>query len=291
MVNEPYFPLDLHLDIKMEYIEAEFGITGFGVIVKLWQYIYATEGYYTEWTEDVMLMFAKRIGVSINTVSEIVKAALRRDVFDKGLFEKYNILTSKGVQKRHFNMLKRHKEVTVISNYLLVDVTQFLKNVSITMENVNIQSENVNISDQIRLDKIRLDNSILEVEEKKGTAAATDVLHTYEKYIGLVTPQVVDGIDIFIIKKGMDPELIIRIIEYACEQGKRSWQYINKAIMGNLKDNILTLDAYNRHQADRTKSKGDKVKSSKFNNYDDANKGDYAELEEQILDMMLEDEY
>ena len=37
--------------------------------------------------------------------------------------------------------------------------------------------------------------------------------------------------------------------------------------------------------------KVNKTKPSKFDNYEDANKGDYAELEEQILDMMLDDNY
>ena len=35
-----YFPLDVHLDKKFELIEAEFGLTGFAVVVKLLQRIY-----------------------------------------------------------------------------------------------------------------------------------------------------------------------------------------------------------------------------------------------------------
>ena len=35
-----YFPLDCNMDDKLELIEAEFGITGFGVVVKLFQKIY-----------------------------------------------------------------------------------------------------------------------------------------------------------------------------------------------------------------------------------------------------------
>ena len=30
-----YFPLEVYLDEKFELIEAEFGLTGFGVVVKL----------------------------------------------------------------------------------------------------------------------------------------------------------------------------------------------------------------------------------------------------------------
>ena len=35
-----YFPLDVSMDAKMELIEAEFGLTGFGVVVHLLQEIY-----------------------------------------------------------------------------------------------------------------------------------------------------------------------------------------------------------------------------------------------------------
>ena len=55
----PYFPLDCELDSKFELIEAEFGLQGFAVVVKLLQRIYGGEGYYCEWTEDVALLFGK----------------------------------------------------------------------------------------------------------------------------------------------------------------------------------------------------------------------------------------
>lgn len=50
-----FFPLDVCLDKKFELIEAEYGLTGFGVIVHLLQEIYGKEGYYIEWTEEVAL--------------------------------------------------------------------------------------------------------------------------------------------------------------------------------------------------------------------------------------------
>ena len=41
----PYFPLDVELDEKMELIEAEYGLTGYAVILKLLQRIYGGHGY------------------------------------------------------------------------------------------------------------------------------------------------------------------------------------------------------------------------------------------------------
>ena len=121
------------------------------------------------------------------------------------------------------------------------------------------------------------------------------VIRRYEQIIGLATPSVAEGID-FAIEKGMAPELVIRIIEYACEQGVRRWQYINKILIESLKENILTLEDYNRHQAERAertaekKTSERKVKKCKFNNYTDTNTHDYSNFQEEILKKMLEEE-
>lgn len=289
MADKPYFPLDLILDDRMKLIEAEFGITGFGVMVKLWQKIYSTEGYYIEWTKDVELLFADDIKVGRNLVSEIVMAAKRRGLFDVGMFEKYSILTSAGVQKRGFKRMKRHKEVTVIRQYLLIDVTQILKDVNIIYENVNISGENVNIQKQIdKTDKI---DYIDKTEESSDAAVAA--FRKYEQLIGLITPSVQDGIDFF-ISQGVEVQLIIRLIEYACEQGKRTWAYIKASIKGNMDAGIKTLDAYNRAQAQRAETakrvkESEKKKGKGINNYNDTNfKAEEYTAEKLIAEMLGE---
>ncbi len=144
----PYFSLDVNMDTKFELIEAEFGLKGFAVIVKLFQRIYGGAGYYCEWTKEVALLFGKNVGLGGDVVSEIVSAAIRRGIFDKGLFEKYGILTSHGVQKRYFEAVSRRKQIEIENVYLLVDVAQILKNVDITQRNVNKTEENAYIPKQ-----------------------------------------------------------------------------------------------------------------------------------------------
>ena len=39
-----YFPLDVNLDMKFRLLEAKHGIVGFGIIIKLFQRIYADNG-------------------------------------------------------------------------------------------------------------------------------------------------------------------------------------------------------------------------------------------------------
>lgn len=137
-----YFRLDCHLDTKFELIEAEFGLKGFAVVVKLYQRIYGEQGYYCEWNEDVALVFGAKTHLGAGVVSEIVNAAIRRGLFDGDKFEKYHILTSTGIQKWYFESISRRERIEVKNEYLLIPVGNLPKNVSINTISVNINAQN-----------------------------------------------------------------------------------------------------------------------------------------------------
>ena len=168
-----YFPLDVTLDAKFELVEAEFGLTGFGVVVHLLQEIYGKAGYYIEWTEEVALLFARKIGLGGSVVSEIVEASIRRGMFDKEKYDKYHVLTSKGIQKRYFEAVSRRKVLEVDFNILLVNVAQILPNVDIRAVNVNISSKNADISKQSKVEKSRVEKSKVEYICAEPQAAST----------------------------------------------------------------------------------------------------------------------
>jgi len=115
-----YFPLDVHLDDKFKFIEIKFKLEGFAILIKLFQKIYSY-GYWYKWTEDEMLIFADENRVDVSTVKNVVDEAIIREIFDKELYEKCNILTSKGIQNRYKEIVKRRKNVNVIEEYLLID--------------------------------------------------------------------------------------------------------------------------------------------------------------------------
>lgn len=153
-----YFPLDTVLDTKFELIEAEFGLTGFAIVVKLLQKIYGEQGYYCEWTDEVALLFSRRCGGG-NAVSEIVSAAIKRGIFDKDMYDKYSILTSKGIQKRYFEAVSRRVCVEVKSEYLLVCATDLPENVNRNEINVNRNSENVDRNTQSKVKESKVNYS------------------------------------------------------------------------------------------------------------------------------------
>jgi hypothetical protein len=131
-----YFPLDVELDDKFEIIESEFGTNGFGVVVKLLMRIYGQHGYYTVMTEREQKLFAKRINVDINEVNAIIMLALSEHLFDKEIFDKFGILTSRGIQKRYIEAAGRRKNIEFEKNILLIDISK-LENVSVVNVNIN----------------------------------------------------------------------------------------------------------------------------------------------------------
>lgn len=137
-----YFPFDIDFfeDEKIEFVSALYGPEAELMIIKLLTRVYR-QGYFLEWDEDQALLFSKRVNISIENVNNIVAELLKREFFNKKIYSKYQVLTSRGIQKRFFDAAKRRKGLEVVKEYLLV-------NVNILPDDVNIISKNVDISKQ-----------------------------------------------------------------------------------------------------------------------------------------------
>lgn len=133
--------VDMDQDDKVMLIEAKHGLAGFGLLVKLLMKIYK-EGYYYRWTERELLLFSKRVSADINFVSAVINDCLLWEVFDPELYQKHQILTSRGIQKRYFAAVRRRTAIPVVREYLLVDI-QALK---IDAEVVSVNKNSVSAS-------------------------------------------------------------------------------------------------------------------------------------------------
>jgi len=101
----PYFPMDVDFfeDDKIAFVKSKYGLKGENIAIRLLCRIYRDKGYYTDWNDDTALLFSTRVadGVSYSLANDIVKELLRRSFFDKALFERFGVLTSRGIQKRY----------------------------------------------------------------------------------------------------------------------------------------------------------------------------------------------
>lgn len=164
-----YFPLACSFEDKIELIEAEFGLRGLAIIVKLYQKIYGEFGYYCEWNDEVALLFSRKacgLPEGDNVVSEVIKAAIKREIFSEDMFHEYGILTSAGIQKRYFEAVKRRSEIEVEKPYLLLNASQIPNNVNINQKNVCRNEENVYRNLQSKVEESKVNKR--KVNERKG---------------------------------------------------------------------------------------------------------------------------
>ncbi|MDU5323095.1 MAG: DUF4373 domain-containing protein [Peptoniphilus harei] len=121
-----YYPLDVDFlnDLKIKKIMKSCGPNSIAIIILLLGNIYGDEGYFMKWDEDVCFLVADEVGAKEVYVKEVLKKCLQVDLFSNELFEKYKIITSKGIQKRFFEITRRRKRENLINEYLLVSVTE-----------------------------------------------------------------------------------------------------------------------------------------------------------------------
>lgn len=161
-VGLDYFELDCQLEEKIRLIQAEFGLKGFAVVVKLYQKIYGECGYYCEWNDDSLLLFMSENGLpsdNKNLISAIVSACIRRNIFSEDLFKKFSILTSTGIQKRYLRATSKREKIELKKEYLLVSVGKNKGNVVIISNSDGIISNSDGIISQSREEESREEES------------------------------------------------------------------------------------------------------------------------------------
>lgn len=118
-----YFPLDVDIfeDEKISAISGEFGIKGEITVIKLLCAIYRN-GYFILWNDLLKFKLLRNLsGVSSELIESIVNRLVLWEFFDKALFDSVKVLTSRGIQRRYFEAVKRRKTDDELP-YLLINV-------------------------------------------------------------------------------------------------------------------------------------------------------------------------
>lgn len=127
-----YFSLDVNIaqERYVKRLKAKYGIAGFGLLILLWARIYKN-GFYLPWNEEEMYMFAEDEGVDAEFLQKVVKECFELGIFDKELYMKHGILTSKSIQLLYFSAFAKKQNppsMLVSPEYLLVDPRNYIKN-------------------------------------------------------------------------------------------------------------------------------------------------------------------
>lgn len=114
-------------DVKIDKLLDAQGWIGFGVYFYLCQMAFGSEGYFYEWCYDLCATTARKMGggVGAGTVKETVDYCLQIGLFDQRLFDRWGVLTSKGIQRSYLLVLKskNRKGTEIIEEYWLLDNT------------------------------------------------------------------------------------------------------------------------------------------------------------------------
>ncbi|WP_129600587.1 Lin1244/Lin1753 domain-containing protein [Anaerophilus nitritogenes] len=183
-----YFPLDVDIDQddKVALIEAQHGIEGFAIIIKLLMKIYKN-GYFYEWTEKEQLLFSNRINVDINQVNVIINDCVKWELFDDEILRTYKILTSRGIQRRYLEAVGRRQKVKMYRNYLILDIETVNVYKNLVIVDINEVNDNINPQSKVKKSKVKKSKELLPESQDESSCSSEEsqneiqeVYHTYQ---------------------------------------------------------------------------------------------------------------
>lgn len=295
-VGLDYFELDCQMEEKVRLIQAEYGLKGFAVFVRLLQKIYGEHGYYCEWTQDSELLFMSENGLnsgSLQLLRNIVSACIRRNIFSDRLLKEYGILTSCGIQKRYLKAAAKREVVNLKKEYLLISVPKNRKNIVINSISSYGNSISDGINEQSRVEESREYNNIVATPAKPKPATVSFQENSFEiRCVDMIinsclktfpnskVPQSFAdkqkwAVEIDRMKRldGRSEEDIMQALNYAI--GDLFWQ-TNIRSTKKFREKFETLIVQSRKNGNRGNN-GNKFNQFEQNNYD------FDELEKELL--------
>ena len=117
-----YFPHSCgNFDDNLEYILAVHGSDGYYIYFRLLEKIYSQEGYYMKADHKTLILYSSKINKDIKLIERVLNDLIKEGLFNQELYEKHQILTSPGIQKRFLEITKalRRKEIRLIDEYII----------------------------------------------------------------------------------------------------------------------------------------------------------------------------
>ena len=240
-----YFPLDVDFlsDLKVRRIIKACGKEAVHILVALLANIYRDEGYYVLWDDDLAFLVADEVGTKEGTVEELVRKAVQVKFFDKDIFDKYSVLTSKGIQNRYILATKERKKVELEFKYLLTNEVN-RSNISINGRNNSVNQGN-NQQSKVKESKEK------EIKED-ATAGESASLETFQKL--WLFPNVVQVEDLLNLVDIYGDELVEAAIKLAGSKDvpkNRAISFLTASLQEWADANVKTVDQARDYQRTR----------------------------------------
>ncbi|WP_196603076.1 Lin1244/Lin1753 domain-containing protein [Pectinatus frisingensis] len=217
-----YFPLDVGFlqDVKVRRTMRACGIQSIPVLISLLANIYRNEGYFLRWDNDMPFLIADEIGVSEGAVTATVDKAVQVDFFNADMYEKYNVLTSSGIQSRFFDAACRRSAVRYDARFMLINVSAY-KN----LVYVDNNSKNVDDNTQSKVKESK-ENKSKEVVVCTANDGLNNLIDIYQDNIRPIVTQI-EKDRLLSLLDDYSVDVVIKAIERAVIRGKRNIGYIS----------------------------------------------------------------
>lgn len=240
-----YFPLDVDFlsDLKVRRIIKACGKEAVHILVALLANIYRDEGYYVLWDDDLAFLVADEVGTKEGTVEELVKKAVQVKFFDKDIFDKYSVLTSKGIQSRYILATKERKKVELEYKYLLTN--------EVNRSNISINGRNNSVNQGNNQQSKEKKSKEKEIKED-ATASESASLETFQKL--WLFPNVVQVDDLLNLVDIYGDELVNAAIKLAGSKDvpkNRSISFLTASLQEWADANVKTIEQAREYQRTR----------------------------------------
>lgn len=154
-----------------ELIEAQ-GWIGFSIYFYLCQKAYASDGYFYMWSYANAATTARRMGGGIGseTIKQVVALCLQIGLFDKRLFDREGVLTSRGIQRRYLAAIQKRSFKEVEEKLWLLNEEES-EGLIVVPENCNSLPEDVHSLPENATKESKVKES--KVKESKGEETAS----------------------------------------------------------------------------------------------------------------------
>ena len=156
------------LEAVHKLLLAKYKLEGYGVFNLLLENLYK-ESYFLTINEDYLLLFSSQINYTIEKLTEMIEYMVEKGLFNRGLYNKYSVLTSDRTQTNYILACSRRKEIYLIEEYTLIDPDNIMSEydkkhskiiyVSINDINGNINDLNVHKKKQSKVNKSKVNKS------------------------------------------------------------------------------------------------------------------------------------
>lgn len=240
-----YFPLDVDFlsDLKVRRIIKACGKEAVHILVALLANIYRDEGYYVLWDDDLAFLVADEVGTKEGTVEELVKKAVQVKFFDKDIFDKYSVLTSKGIQSRYILATKERKKVELEYKYLLTN--------EVNRSNISINGRNNSVNQGNNQQSKEKESKEKEIKED-ATASESASLETFQKL--WLFPNVVQVDDLLNLVDIYGDELVNAAIKLAGSKDvpkNRAISFLTASLQEWADANVKTIEQAREYQRTR----------------------------------------